>query len=109
MAEAVAKPIRPGRSLRGHLLRRLAVVALGPAALIGLGAIAMTYRAEQHNLSERTAISAALSASAVDAFLQAHSAAVQATLAASRAGTRTPCARLACVPACARSGAGRCR
>lgn len=75
MADASPMPERR-RSLQADLLRRLAGVALVPAALLGLGAVALTYRAERHNLLDRLAISSGLSAAAVDSFLRTHSAAV---------------------------------
>lgn len=67
---------RPSPSLRAQLLRRLAVVALVPAALLGLAVLVTSYVSERRNLVDRLTIATNLSASGVDDYLQTHLAAV---------------------------------
>lgn len=72
-------PPRRRRSLQADLLSRLAGVALVPAALLGFGAVGLTYRSERENLVEQVAVIAGLSASSVETFVQNHAAATALT------------------------------
>ncbi|MFZ5657013.1 MAG: sensor domain-containing diguanylate cyclase [Pseudomonadota bacterium] len=68
-------PVLRRRSLQADLLRRLAGVALVPAALLGFGAVALTYRSERDNLVDQLAVATGLAALSVETFVQDHAAA----------------------------------
>lgn len=69
-------PTPAGPSLRTALLRRLALAALVPVALLGMWELMSAYRAERQRLTDQLQMSAMLSATAVDDFVQAQLAGV---------------------------------
>ncbi|QSX79455.1 diguanylate cyclase domain-containing protein [Agrilutibacter solisilvae] len=73
-------------SLRTTLIRRLALAALVPIALLGVGELASGYRTERRALTEQLAMSTVLSASAVDDFVRAHLSSVNLLASTSRVG-----------------------
>ena len=76
-----------GPSLHGTLIRRLALAAMVPVALLGVGELVSAYRTERLRLTDQLQMSTVLLASSVDEFVQAHLSAVTLVANTPRYGT----------------------